>query len=133
MTKTTTTEASNLIPPHGPVYNDKLMKLRAAFEAGRAVTPIVTMPDGVKAICGSHRIAAAIYADADIEIIALTELELAAVLEAAQLDRSDIDNGTLAEAFGLDWNDLCYLVYRFVERAEVRQALADQFYGDEVS
>lgn len=112
------TNACNLIPPHEVTQSDKLVRLVQALKSGEPLTPVVVQPNGVTAICGSHRIAAALETDDDIEVLTISDEDWAAALQELGVDDEDWD--------AVDWNTLCEAVFKTTIDERVRAALEDQ-------
>jgi hypothetical protein len=103
-------------PPHGVQDGDKLAAMVEALREGRPLPPIVSEPGGYNAICGSHRIAAWRAAEAEPDVLVMSEADWSAACTELGVDYLD----------EVDYEDQCRAVAGVTTDPEIRAALADQ-------
>lgn len=101
----------NVTAPHEVRDSKKFAALCAAYEAGESVPPVVVLDFGhvAKAICGSHRIAAAqetLWTGTDVEVLDWIVVDGDAVYEAADASvQAELDS--MLRDGGVDYDELC--------------------------
>lgn len=68
-------------PPHKANDTEKLAAMIAALEAGNDLPPIVVEPNGIRALSGSHRIAAYKSVGRDVPALVLSDADYIAACE----------------------------------------------------
>jgi len=116
--------------PHESRDEEKVASLVEAMRTGQSIPPIVV--NGDTAICGSHRIEAAVRADRlregmadgweDTPEIDLPTVEVEDSVIYAAYDKMHI---TGLDEIG-DWNEFCSVVRDICDDDEVKTALSDQ-------
>ena len=105
------------LPQHTPDDHEYVARMQKAIRSGRPLPPIVTTPDGVHALCGSHRLAAWRNEDAPPNTLALTKQEYQDACDYLLCtDLTDCKDG----------ESVCRAIYATSHRQEIRDALVDQ-------
>lgn len=103
--------------PHPATDQAKLAAMVAILQSGKALPPIVVEPNGVRAICGSHRIAAARTVGVRVEALVMSEADYTAACKDLGVEWLDQVS---------DYNEVCAAVARVTTDEEIRVALEDQ-------
>lgn len=102
--------------PHEVRDEAKLAAMVETLRAGGSLPPVVVEPNGVRALCGSHRLAAWAEAGVEAEALILTDEQYMAACEYYGVEFLD----------ELDMEDACRAVHETCGDDEIRAALADQ-------
>lgn len=102
--------------PHDVRDTAKLAAMVEVLRTGGSLPPVVVEPNGVRALTGSHRIAAWYELGQDADVLVLTDEQYAAACDYYGVEYLD----------ELDMEDACRAVYETCGDDEIRAALADQ-------